>query len=116
MIFHPDLKPPYYACIFPNIQSEDVRGYSEMASMMDGLAKQQEGYLGIDSTRNEDGFGITVSYWRTEQSMLDWKKQVDHHGAQWLGRERWYKDYHVHIAKVEREYSLANSNFKSEEE
>ena len=30
------------------------------------LAATQPGFLGIDSTRGDDGFGITVSYWRSE--------------------------------------------------
>jgi len=77
-----------------------------MAEQMDALAKQQDGYLGVDSARNVAGFGITVSYWRSETAILQWKKQVDHLGAQKLGRDRWYADYHVHIAKVERNYSL----------
>ena len=27
------------------------------------LARQQPGFLGVESARGEDGFGITVSYW-----------------------------------------------------
>lgn len=86
-------------------------GYEEMAQLMQELAEQHDGYLGIDSTRNDSGYGITVSYWKDEASILAWKKQLDHEGAQRLGRERWYLDYHLHVAKVEREYSKENSKF-----
>jgi heme-degrading monooxygenase HmoA len=44
-------------------QTKHVQGYSEMASKMEALAKQQKGYLGIDSAKND--VGITVSYWKT---------------------------------------------------
>lgn len=111
MIFHPDIKPPYYAVIFPSLQNENVNGYSEMAVRMLELAKERSGYLGMDSTRGEDGLGITVSYWKDEASILAWKKQVEHEGAQRLGRERWYRDYQVHVAKVERTYSMSESQF-----
>ena len=111
MIFHPHIKPPYYAVIFANQLSIEDSGYSQMSTLMVNLAEQQTGYLGIDSTRNKDGYGITVSYWQDQASLLRWKKQLDHQGAQRLGRERWYKDYHLHVAKVEREYSKATSTF-----
>lgn len=54
---------PYYAVIFTSTQNENIEGYSEMANKMEHLAKQQKGFLGIDSARNE--VGITVSYWET---------------------------------------------------
>lgn len=111
MIFHPTIKPPYYAVIFSNQLLEANAGYESMAQLMVELAEERSGYLGIDSTRNAEGFGITVSYWRDEDSIMQWKKQVDHQGAQRLGRERWYQDYHLHVAKIEREYSKENSKF-----
>jgi len=99
------IKPPYYACIFTSVQNKSVPtaldGYSTLAKEMEELAKQQNGYLGIDSSP-----GITISYWKSSDSMREWKEQVDHRAAQLLGKGRFYNDYHVHIAKVEREYAL----------
>ena len=40
---------PYYAVIFTSTQTEDVKGYSEMANQMEALAKTQDGYLGFES-------------------------------------------------------------------
>jgi heme-degrading monooxygenase HmoA len=111
MVFHPDIKPPYYAVIFVNQHSEDLHGYAAMAESMANLAENREGYLGMDSLRNSEGMGVTISYWRDAESIRSWKQQVDHHYAQTLGRERWYQDYHLHIAKIEREYSKDNSEF-----
>lgn len=110
-LFHPTMKPPYYACIFTSrhnlTESNAIDGYGALADEMDELAKRQEGYLGIDSSsRSSDGLGITVSYWASNDAMKKWKKQVDHASAQILGKGRFYSDYHVHIAKVEREYGL----------
>ena len=100
-------EPPYYAVIFTNIQTSDLRGYEEMADHMLELARQQPGYLGFESAR--DGLGIAVSYWQDEESILAWKKQLDHQLAQKTGRERWYVDYRTRIAKVERDYSRDSS-------
>jgi heme-degrading monooxygenase HmoA len=70
------------------------------------LAAQQPDYLGIDSARDASGFGITVSYWRSEEGIIKWKQQIDHIGAQKMGQARWYEHYTVQISKVERVYSF----------
>ena len=99
------LTPPYYAVIFAAQQSDDVAGYGEMAEAMQTTAADQDGYLGIETTRDAQGFGITVSYWRDEAALLDWKAHAKHAIAQKLGRERWYDHYELRVAKIERAYS-----------
>jgi heme-degrading monooxygenase HmoA len=103
--FAPSLEPPYYAVIFSAQQSDDQDGYGPMADLMMALAAQQDGYLGVESTRDADGFGITVSYWRDEAAMAGWKANAKHLLAQKLGREKWYEHYELRVAKVERAYS-----------
>lgn len=97
-------EPPYYAVIFTSRRTEGDDGYVEMASRMMELAQQQPGFLGVESAREE--LGITVSYWTDLASIKAWKQQAEHRLAQALGRERWYADYRVRIAKVERDYGL----------
>jgi heme-degrading monooxygenase HmoA len=48
---------------------------------------------------------ITVSYWKDENSINSWKEQADHQEAQRLGKENWYEDYVIRVAKLERAYS-----------
>lgn len=95
---------PYYAVIFTSTRTEGDYGYQEMAELMDELAKQQAGYLGIESARNE--MGITVSYWQNLDSIKHWKQHIDHLVAQRKGRTDWYSWYKVRICKVEREYEF----------
>jgi heme-degrading monooxygenase HmoA len=96
--------PPYWAVIFSSRRTEGDRGYAAMAERMEQLAAQQPGYLGIESTRGEDGLGITVSYWASEEALRAWKANVEHRIAQESGRREWYAEYTVRIAKVERAY------------
>lgn len=97
-------KPPYYAVIFTTLRTNVEEGYLEMAFRMEELAKQQEGYLGIESARNE--VGITVSYWKSLEAILKWKNNVEHIEARKLGKELWYKKYQLRISKVERDYGF----------
>lgn len=96
--------PPYYAVIFTSLQTTNTTGYAETANLLEELAKKIDGYLGIESARNN--LGITVSYWRDLEAIKKWKEDVVHVVAQNKGREEWYKSYKVRIAKVEREYGF----------
>jgi len=95
---------PYYSVIFTSTQTENTEGYVEMAQQMEELAKEQEGFLGINSAR--DKVGITVSYWESLEAIKNWKQQSDHLIAQQKGRKEWYRWYNVRICKVEREYEF----------
>ena len=99
---------PYYAVIFSSrMADDDAEGYGAMAARMVDLAKEQEGFIGIESAaRTAEGFGITVSYWRDLESIRKWKNVSEHAAAQRMGRDAFYKNYRLRIARVEREYSF----------
>ncbi|MFC7433657.1 antibiotic biosynthesis monooxygenase family protein [Hydrogenophaga bisanensis] len=98
------MQSPCYAVIFSSQRTEGDQGYAAMADRMVELARQQPGFLGVESARGADGFGITVSYWATEADIAAWKQQTEHLMAQTLGRERWYAHYSLRVARVERAY------------
>ena len=99
-------EPPYYAVIFTAQRTAaDAEGYAAMAERMEALALARPGCLGVESTRDADGLGITVSYWTDETSIAAWREDARHLVAQRLGRERWYSHYSLRVARVERAYS-----------
>lgn len=100
-------EPPYYAVIFTSQRTEDIQGYAAMSDRMVELARQQPGFLGVESARDVAGFGITVSYWRDEASIAAWKAHAEHAVAQRLGRERWYEAFGLRVCRVERAANLA---------
>jgi heme-degrading monooxygenase HmoA len=97
-------KPPYYVVIFSSLRRNGDNGYSEMSDRMLELAKQQEGFLGVESAR--DVLGITVSYWKDQESIKKWKENAEHSIAREKGRTDWYLNFKVRIAKVERDYGF----------
>ena len=97
-------KPPYYAVIFSTIRTNVDEGYTETAIRMEVLAKQQEGYLGIESARSE--IGITVSYWNSLDAIMKWRNNVEHTIARAKGKALWYQKYQLRICKVERDYGF----------
>jgi heme-degrading monooxygenase HmoA len=98
-------KPPYYAVIFSSLRTDSDDGYGAMAEKMMGLAAQQQGFIGAESARGADGFGITVSYWASTEAITHWKNNIEHLTAQEIGKQSWYEHYELKIAKVERAYA-----------
>ena len=80
-----------------------------MAQRMVELANVQNGFIGVESARDKNGFGITVSYWKTEDDIRAWKLNQEHLLAQKFGKERWYEWFTTRICKVEREYGNKDS-------
>ena len=103
--FAPNLAPPYYAVIFATRRTPGDHGYEAMAERMATLAAGQPGYLGIESVRGVDGFGITVSYWQSPEAIRAWKDHVEHLLAQEKGVANWYEHYELRVARVERAYA-----------
>lgn len=99
-------QPPYYAVIFTSIRTEEDNHYSTMSDKMIELVEKQTGFLGFDSAREK--IGITVSYWTDLEAINLWKENFEHSIARKKGREIWYSEFTVRIAKVEHEYSFDN--------
>lgn len=68
------------------------------------LAARKPDFLGIESARGADGFGITVSYWSSMEAIAAWKADVEHLAAQEMGKRKWYEHYEIRVARVERAY------------
>jgi heme-degrading monooxygenase HmoA len=98
-------EPPYYAVIFSSLRTQTgADEYAHMAERMVELAQQQPGYLGAESTRGADGFGITVSYWASLEAIAHWRADAEHRVAQENGKAQWYEHYELRVALVEKAY------------
>ncbi|SDW45315.1 antibiotic biosynthesis monooxygenase [Paenibacillus sp. CF384] len=97
-------EPPYYAVIFSSLRTAGDNGYGDMAEQMSKLASVQPGFLGVESARDSNGLGITVSYWESLDAIKNWKANPRHLTAQDKGRTDWYASYGVRISRVERNY------------
>lgn len=71
----------YYAVIFTSNLSNDTADYSTVADKMEELAKQQPGFLDVESVRDHSGLGITISYWESLEAIENWKQNVLHKEA-----------------------------------
>lgn len=108
-VFATTPEPLYVAVIFSSIRAvgtpESDAAYAATADRMEHLALEQPGYLGIESARGNDGFGITVSYWADEASARAWGRVAEHVEAQRRGRQEWYASFVTRVATVTRQSS-----------
>lgn len=96
------LNPPYFAVIFSSELNPQHPDYENMAERMIELASNQDGFLGVESSRGIDLKGITVSYWSNIEAIKKWREHAEHLEAQRRGKSEWYRNYSIKIAKVER--------------
>ena len=103
--------PPYYAVIFSSKRraGDADDGYEATSARMLELVRQQPGFLGAESTRGVDGFGITVAYFESEDAIAAWRNQAEHADARARGRAEWYEHFELRVAKVERAYGMRHA-------
>lgn len=100
------IAPAAIAVIFTSTRTDQFDDeYRGVAEAMDDLARRQPGFLAVESVRDPSTRrGVTVSYWVDEESAVAWKQVAEHLEAQRAGRERFYSDYSVVVARVTRSY------------
>jgi len=96
--------PPYYAVVFTSIRTDGENGYNESLKNMLDLVKNQKGFLGVESAR--ENLGITVSYWESLDAIKNWKSNYQHIEVQEKGKNLWYKSFKVRICKIEKDYDF----------
>jgi glutathione S-transferase len=96
-----------FAVIFSSQRTgSPAEEYETAAQAMVELASKQPGFLGVESARGPDGFGITVSYWDSLEAIRKWKDVPAHADLQAQGRDSLYERYEVRVATVERGYKF----------
>ena len=98
-------KPPYYAVIFSSQRNAHGEAdYHAAADALFAIVQGQPGFLGVESTRDGDGFGITVAYFDSEENIRRWRNEATHAATRERGKREWYEHFEVRVAKVERAY------------
>ncbi len=97
--------PPYYAAIFSSTHTGQHDGYEVDTQAMIELAQKQPSFLGVEAT-GDDNLAIAVSYWDNVDAIRQFKALADHLIIQQKGKETYYQNYTMRIAKVERDYTF----------
>ncbi|HVB63138.1 MAG TPA: antibiotic biosynthesis monooxygenase [Nitrolancea sp.] len=84
------------------------REYLDIAAGLRPLLDRIDGFMSIERFESiyEPGKILSLSFWRDEQAVEAWRKLEEHREAQALGRSSVFKDYHLRIANVVRDYGM----------
>lgn len=93
-----------YLVVFTSRLREDADGYNQASEQMLERVRAQPGFVDAVSVRGGDGFGITVSYWVSVESIRQWRADAEHTVIREQGRADWYQFYSIQIARIERNY------------
>ena len=82
--------------------------YLDMAAEMRPLAESIDGFISVERFRSltTPGELLSLSFWRDEAALEEWRKLARHRRAQTMGRTRFFEDYRLRIAGVIRDYGM----------
>jgi heme-degrading monooxygenase HmoA len=101
------------AVIFEVIPSEGKKAeYLEIASQLRPELDKIDGFISIErfQSLNDPEKVLSLSFWKDEESIQQWRSLEMHRWAQSKGRDVIFKDYHLRIAEVKRDYGMFDRN------
>lgn len=99
------------AVIFEVWPAEDERQhYLDIATQLRPLLDRIDGFLSIErfESLSEPGKLLSLSFWRDEAAVAQWRQLEAHRAAQAAGRAGIFSDYRLRIAGVVRDYSMTD--------
>ncbi|WP_264534970.1 antibiotic biosynthesis monooxygenase family protein [Flavobacterium sp. N1736] len=97
------------AVIFEVIPNEGKKEeYLDIAANLRPELDHIDGFISIErfqSFTNPEKV-LSLSFWRDEESIQQWRNLEMHRYAQAKGRNEIFKDYHLRIAHVVRDYGM----------
>lgn len=82
--------------------------YLDLASELKPLLEELEGFISVErfQSLSDPGKVVSLSFWRDEAAIQQWRGLEQHRAAQSAGRTAVFNDYRLRIAQVLRDYSL----------
>ena len=84
--------------------------YLDLAGQLRPLLEEIDGFVSIErfSSLSEEGKLLSLSFWRDEAAIEQWRNIEAHRAAQASGRGGVFADYRLRVAEVKRDYGLAD--------
>ncbi len=80
--------------------------YFDMAAEMRPLVEKIDGFISVERFQSLTNPGklLSLSFFRDEAALDEWRALAAHRRAQRAGRSRYFRDYRLRIAHVIRDY------------
>jgi heme-degrading monooxygenase HmoA len=89
-------------------KAEHRQKYLDIAAGLRPLLNEIEGFISIErfESIHQPGKLLSLSFWRDEQAIEQWRKLSAHRAAQSKGRKQIFEDYRLRVAGVIRDYGM----------
>ncbi|HET6764027.1 MAG TPA: antibiotic biosynthesis monooxygenase [Longimicrobiaceae bacterium] len=97
------------AVIFEVVPAEGRRAeYLDIAADLRPLLDGIDGFISIErfESLTHPGKILSLSFWRDERAVAQWRGLGEHRGAQMRGRAEVFADYRLRVASVLRDYGM----------
>jgi len=101
------------AVIFEVIPTEEGKPeYLQIAAKLRSFLENRDGFISIERFQSltEDGKILSLSFWRDENSIAEWRNILEHRNAQKKGKESLFRSYRIRVAEVVRDYTETDRN------
>ncbi|RJG08146.1 antibiotic biosynthesis monooxygenase [Noviherbaspirillum cavernae] len=92
-----------FAVIFEVLPSESgYQRYLDLAAALRPRLETIDGFLSIERFRSlsDAGWILSLSRWRDEAALVQWRGHGEHHAAQSEGRQSIFSDYRIRVARI----------------
>ena len=95
------------AVIFEGMAQDDRKeAYLDIAARLRPLLADIDGFVSIERFQSltTPGKVLSLSFWRDEEAVRQWRNVTEHREAQRAGRQSIFADYRLRVAHVMRDY------------
>jgi heme-degrading monooxygenase HmoA len=82
--------------------------YFDIAASLRPLLESIDGFISIErfESLHQPGKILSLSFWRDEEAVQQWRQLAAHRDAQQQGRQEIFADYRLRVAGVIRDYGM----------
>ena len=82
--------------------------YLDIAAELSPLVSEIDGFISIERFESitRPGKILSISFWRDEDAVREWRNLEQHRQAQRVGRSGLFDNYRLRIANVVRDYGM----------
>lgn len=93
-----------------NIHPDHQQTYLDIAAGLRPLLADVDGFVSIErfASLSDPGKILSLSFWRDEEAVQQWRQIEAHRAAQTAGRASVFEDYRLSIAAVTRRYGMTD--------
>lgn len=93
--------------VWPKAESRE--DYLGIAADLKEILETVDGFISVErfESLTEPGKILSLSFWRDDDAIANWRKLAVHRKAQSTGRNELFQDYRLRVVSVVRDYGMA---------